>query len=100
MTYIPKRPVFVHAVKYMSILTPELQQMGFMPIPPNVQFQCQCGRPQSEHIFLNGKGAVCPFNYIMYEGENITGVMDINTFESMYKTIDYEDVNYKEKETT
>lgn len=96
MTYVPRKPIFMHAVKYTNILTPELQQLGFMPIPQNIMFQCQCGRPQNEHIFINGKGAVCPYNYIMYDGSEITGVMTIDNFESMYKPIEYEDANFSE----
>lgn len=96
MTYVSRKPIFMHAIKYENILTPELQQKGFMPIPPNIMFQCQCGRPQNEHIFINGKGAVCPHNYIMYDGSEITGVMSIENFESMYKPIEYEDANFSE----
>lgn len=96
MTYVPIRPILIHAIKFTNFLTPELSDLGFQYIPSNVQFQCNCGHSQNEHIFLNGKGAVCPYNYIIHNNTEITGVMSIDNFETMYKLFEYDDATFTE----
>ena len=86
---------FINAIKFVGYQTDETRSIGLQPLPANIQIQCKCGFGGQNHLIFN-KHLVCPNNYIIYEGAEVTGVMSIEQFESAYKPLEYEDVIFGE----
>lgn len=69
--------------------------MGLLPLPAGLQLQCKCGYKSQNHLTFN-KHLICPNNYVIFEGNEVTGVISIQQFESMYEPITYQDAEFLE----
>ena len=90
-----KRNPIINAIKFLGYQTDETKALGLQPIPTNMQIQCRCGNAPQKHLTFRNQ-LICPYNYIIFEGTEITGVMDIKRFESMYEQISYQDATFTE----
>ena len=89
-----KNPI-INAIKFLGFQNEETKAIGLEPLPLNFKFQCRCGYGSQNHLMFN-KHLICPNNYIVFEGREVTGVMDIAQFESIYKSLTYQDIKFKE----
>lgn len=95
MTYVMRHEPLISAIKFMGYQTDETRSIGLQPLPSGIQIQCKCGFGGQNHLIFN-KHLICPNNYIIYEGAEVTGVMSIEQFESAYKPLEYEYATFGE----
>lgn len=95
MKYVMKQNPIINAIKFMGFQNEETLALGLQPIPSHVQIQCTCGYGSQNHLLFN-KHLVCPNNYIIYEGAEVTGVMSIDKFEAAYKPLTWFEAKFKE----
>lgn len=95
MKYVMKQNPVINAIKFMGFQNEETVALGLQPIPSHVQIQCACGYGSQNHLLFN-KHLVCPNNYIIYEGAEVTGVMSIDKFEAAYKPLTWLEAKFRE----
>lgn len=90
-----KQNPIINAIKFLGFQNEETRALGLQPLPANIQMQCKCGYGTQNHLLFN-KHLICPNNYIIFEGAEVTGVMSIEQFESAYVPMTYYDVVFRE----
>ena len=56
----------------------------------------KCGRPGHLHSLVLPNNPVCPNTYVVVEDDKIINLIDKESFESIYKKIEIQDINYDE----
>lgn len=90
-----KRNPIVNAIKFNGYQSEETKDIGLQPLPAHMQIQCKCGYKSENHLMFKDH-LICPNNYVIFEGNEVTGVMSIKQFESIYGALIYQDAKFIE----
>lgn len=102
MLYKEKKPKFpINAFKFEDIYKVDYSLVEHLnlksPIDFNIEGVCgHCGNSIREHLIYE-RQSICPNSYIIYEGNEVIGVMSISNFESIYEPFVCDDLQIVEE---